>query len=249
MILGVVQVSLGSQRLRDKALLPILDKPMTWWVYTRLRQAQLLDDVVLSFPEEDTPLIDLAEHFQMSYYAGSYRDLIDRIYSTAETFEADTVVRVTGDCPMVDPYIVDMVVAHYLVRQDETGCVVNSWPPTFPAGLDVSVYSTEMLRELWLEIKDPIYREWFTAYIKLHRDKFHVYNVQYPGEPLNRLRWTVDYPEDLEFVRCVYDQLGEDFDIFDVLALLRREPELIQINAAREIDPCYNFPYKEKLSE
>ena len=246
MILGVVQVSLGSQRLRRKALLPILGKPMTWWVYSRLRRARLLDNVVLAFPKEDVLLIDFAEQFQIPYYAGSYKDLIDRLYLAAKKFGADAIVRVTGDCPMVDPDVTNMVVANYLTRQGEIDCVVNSWPPTFPAGLDVSVYSIEVLQRLWREIRDPVYREWFPTYIERYRSKFRVHNVLYPGESLGSLRWTVDYSEDLEFVRCVYNRLGGDFRMYDVLAMLECEPKLARINEL-EIDPYHTFPYKEEL--
>jgi len=246
MILGVVQVSMGSQRLPKKAALPILGKPMTWWVYTRLWQARSLDKVVLAFPEDDVWLVRFAREHQIPYYAGSYRDLIDRLYCTTLAFGADAIVRVTGDCPMVDPDVVDRVVEMYLQVQSKVGCVMTSG---FPAGLNVSVYSREFLRRLWFEIDDPVYREWFTAYINLHEDRFSTFKAVRSGAPLSSLRWTVDYPEDLEFVRCIYDQLGSNFRMRDVLDLLEIRPTLAQINAARQIDPLHNFPYKGELSD
>lgn len=226
-VVGIVQAHLGSSRLPYKALALIEGEPMTWHIARRLQQADGLDDVVLAIPEHDDALIRLAQRYGIPFFAGSEIDVIGRICGTASAFDANAIVRITGDCPFVDPDIVDAVVLEYMVEGWQYVC--NVLPPTFPDGLDVELYSRQLLEQLDHELDSVVEREWFPIHVweNLHPDL--MYNIRHEPD-ISHLRWTVDFSEDLEFAREVYKELGPDFRIEDVLLLLERRPELVILN-------------------
>ena len=237
-VVGVVQVRMGSSRLPGKVMAAIEGHPMTWHIVNRLRHARLLNNVVIAVADgqSDEPIRRMARDESIPYFAGSEADLIDRVYRTALEFHADAIVRITGDSPLVDPDVVDLLVKVYSDRSAELDYVSNGRPPTFPYGLNAEVYPTATLQSLWHQIKDPLYREWFPVYVWEHEDAFRTYNVVH-SEDLSHLRWTVDYDEDLSFVRQVYDRLyteGKVFRMIDVLRLLASEPHLAKINAEHQ---------------
>ena len=245
-VVGVVQVRMGSSRLPGKVMAEIEGRPMTWHIVNRLRHARLLQNVVIAVPdgERDESIRRMARAESIPYFAGSETDLIDRIYKTAVEFQADAIVRITGDCPLVDPDVVDLLVKTYLDRAQELDYVCSGRPRTFPHGLGAEVYPIATLQRLWHEIKDPLYREWFPVYVWEHEKEFRICNVEH-SENLSHLRWTVDYEEDLAFVREVYRHLyrdGEVFGMTDILALLEAKPELAAINAEHGNNPFYGFP-------
>jgi len=228
-IVAAVQVRMGSSRLPGKAMAEIEGHPMTWHIVNRLRQAKLLQGVVIAVPDDarNEPIRHMARDESIPYFADSEDDLISRIYGTARAFGADAIVRICGDCPLVDPDIVDRVIREYLFGEWQYVCNVR--PQTFPDGLDVGLYSSWLLKQLNGVLTSPVDREWFSVYVweNLHPDL--MYNVT--REPdISHLRWTVDYPEDLEFVREVYAELGIDFRTADVLALLERRPRLVRLD-------------------
>lgn len=205
-------------------------------IVNRLSRAQSLSSVVISTADgaADEPIRSLAEVKGIPSFSGSESDLIDRLYRTAEEFRADAIVRVTGDCPLTDPEVVDLLVSAY-VAADDLDYVTNFRPPSFPHGLDAEVYPMRTLKRLWKEVKDPLYREWFPVYLWDHRDNFRISNVQHSPD-LSHLRWTVDWEDDLTFVREVYARLGseDEFGMQEILALLDAEPELSQINTGHD---------------
>lgn len=219
---------------------------MTWHVVNRLRCAKLLRDVVIAVPDgiHDNPIKQMAETESIPYFAGSEIDLIDRIYKTAVRFGADAIVRITGDCPLVDADVIDSMVRIFLDRSAELDYVSNGRPPTYPHGLDAEIYPTATLHRLWREIEDPLYREWFPVYLWEHENLYRTYNVRYSRD-LSHLRWTVDYEEDLAFVREVYRRLSAGDQLFgmqDVLDLLEAEPDLMKINAGHDRSENYLSP-------
>lgn len=235
-IIGVVQVRMGSSRLPGKVMEEIESRPMAWHIVDRLRQAGSLSDVVIAVPDgpQDERIRAFADSCSIPYYAGSESDLIDRIYKTAVQFQSEAIVRITGDCPLVDPDVVDLLVKNYLNRKEKLDYVSNVRPRTFPHGLDTEVYPLTTLEKLWHQIQDPYYREWFPIYLWEHEHEYRTFNVRH-SENLSHLRWTVDYNEDLAFVRKLYEQLyrpGRAFGMLDVLALLKAHPEFATINAA-----------------
>lgn len=233
MNLGLIQVRLDSTRLPKKALADLAGKPVLWHIVNRLRASRLLDRVVVatSGEPEDEPIRAFAAAGGMDFYAGDKNDLISRLYGAAREFESDVVVRVTGDCPLVDPRLVDQMIQLYLNNQ-QVDLVVNTHPPTFPDGLDLEVLPFKTLDRLDKEVKSPFWREWFTTYVADPANGFNILNLAYPKD-LSAMRWTLDYQEDLDFLKEIYCRLGRDNQVFcmtDVLALLEETPELSCIN-------------------
>lgn len=243
-IIAVVQARMGSSRLPNKAMALIEGMPMTWHVVERLRHSTELDDVVLSIPSNigNDALRYLASKEQIPYFAGAERDLLSRTLQTARAFEADAVVRITADCPLADPRVTDNIV--WLFRHGNLDYVSNVYPlRTYPAGIAVEVYRIDLLDRLDERIRDPRYREYFMVYLWQRGHEFKTDNVTHSPN-LSGLRWTVDYGEDLEFVRRVYAELYGPDDIFvmrDVLDLVRQQPGIAAINAGIAIEPLHGL--------
>lgn len=234
-IIGVIQVRLSSQRLPGKAMLPISGKPVLWHIYNRLTRCKLLDMVVISTGEynSNVSICEFASQNNIPIYIGSEVDLIDRLYKTATKFQATAMVRITADCPLVDPKLVDKLVSEYLENQDHYDFVTNCRFRTFPHGLDAEVYSLATLRKLWYEIKEPELREWFPLYVYKHPELFRILNISNPTD-LSKLRWTMDYEEDYEFIKQIYQNLykeGQTFGMEDILDLIKQKPDLAKINS------------------
>ncbi len=234
-IVGVIQARLGSTRLPKKVLAPVGTKPMLWHLVRRLRASEQLNEVIVATADtpENRPIVDICEAEGIPCYAGSEADLVDRFYQSGLAYGADALVRITGDCPLVDPDVVDRMVSHYLAQPEEIDFLANNRPPSYPHGLDVELFSMAALKRQHDEISDPFKREWFTLNFTDSSMNFKVQNLAY-DQDLSSLRWTVDYPEDLEFVRQIYagiDRPDRVFRMIDTLNLLARRPDLEGLNA------------------
>lgn len=234
-VVGIIQGRLGSTRLRRKVLAPLGDKPMLWHLVRRLRAATTLNDVVVATAdnEENRPIVEICNAEGIPCYAGSETDLVDRFYQAGLAFEADALIRVTGDCPLVDPDIVDRMVSWYRWHDGQVDFMANNRPPSYPHGLDVELFSMKALKRQHDEISDPFQREWFTLNFTDPAMGFRIQNLPFDRD-LSSHRWTVDFPEDMELVRQIFAALDRPDRIFhmaDVLSLLEKHPELSKINA------------------
>lgn len=232
-VIGLIQARFFSSRLPGKALLKIHNKPILLHIYERLRYCSFLNQIVIATGdfEKNKAICEFAIKNNIPYYSGNESDLIDRIYKTAKKFEADAVVRITGDCPLVDPKLVNKLVDEF-IKNSKIDLVTNCQEKTFPHGLDVEVYSKKMLQRLWEDIKDEKFREWFPLYVYNNRNKFKILNIK-NTKNLSRLRWTVDYMEDFEFVTKIFDELYDNKTIFymeNILDLITRKPQITKIN-------------------
>lgn len=232
MIVAIVQARMGSSRLPGKVMMEIVGKPALWHLVNRLSRAQLVDKIVIATPdkEENKPILRLAQDLGVGSFAGSEEDVLDRYFQVAKRFNADVIVRITADCPLVDCHVVDKVIRRYL--EGDCDCACNTLKRTYPDGLDVSVFSFQALAQAWEEAKWASEREYVTSYIYKNPDKFRVANVVNDVD-LSHLRWTVDEDRDLEFVREIYQHLYQEGEVFgkeDVLRLLEEHPELLEIN-------------------
>lgn len=233
-ILAIVQARMGSSRLPGKVLMDILGKPLLWHLINRLKNARLVDEIVIatSNNQNDDPIVKFAQENGIGYYTGSELDLVDRFYQAANKFGADAIVRITADCPLVDPVLVDRIIKLYLDKEGSLDYVSNVNPRTYPDGLDVEVFSFQALKRVWNEIKDPFKREWITTNFYEHPEEYRIANVE-NNEDLSLMRWTVDYKDDLDFVREIYQRLYKEDSIFlmeDILEFLKKHPELMEIN-------------------
>ena len=243
-VVAIIQARMGSTRLPEKVLRKIGDEPMLAHVHERARKASLVDDVVVATSDQltDDSIAEFCDSRDISCYRGSEPDVLDRYFQAATSVDAETIVRITADCPFLSPPVLDRVVGAYLNSDDEY--VTNVLEYTHPDGLDVEVFGYETLEEAWREASSSEEREHVTVYIR-ESQKFSSKNVenvvdmsQYEFTDADTiLRWTVDYPADLEFVREVYDRLTVHghwiFDQQAVLELLEREPSLRDINEDR----------------
>lgn len=233
-IIGVIQARINSKRLPGKVMLKIDEKPVIWHIFNRLKHCQTLDQVVISTGDKKNnhSIIDFAKKQNFPIYVGSEIDLIDRLYKTAEHFDSDAIVRITSDCPIVDPTIVDAVVSIFKSKNNEYDIVTNCQIITFPHGLEVEVYSKKILKFLWETIKEKEFREWFPLYIKKNIKEFKILNIKNNSD-LSKIRLTLDYEEDLQLIKIIFKELSnvETFSLDDVLNLLKQKPELLQINS------------------
>jgi len=231
-VVAIVQARVGSTRLPQKVLKSIAGKPMLWHVFDRLKRSKLIDEVVLATTAkgEDAQLLKIAEEGGANVFRGSEEDVLDRYFRAATEFKADVVVRITADCPLVDPEVVDATIKRFL--DGDFDYISNIVKPTYPDGLDVEVFSYGALEKAWKGARRSSEREHVTAYIRNHPRSFKIGSVEH-RENLSGMRWTVDTEKDLKFVREVYKRLykkGRIFFMRDVLKLLEKQPELVEIN-------------------
>lgn len=241
---AIIQARMGSTRLPEKVLMNIGDEPMLWHVYERATRASLVDKTVIATSTEpgDDEVAAFCEQREIPYFRGSETDVLDRYYQTAREQDADTIVRLTADCPFLSPPVIDRVLRVY--DQSTAPYVTNTVEYTHPDGLDVEAFPFSALETAWEEATTPDEREHVTLYIR-DSEKYEAKNVhnvintsQYTfTDEEETLRWTVDYPGDLEFVREVYSRLTENghwvFDQQSVFELLERTPQLRTINKDR----------------
>jgi spore coat polysaccharide biosynthesis protein SpsF len=199
----------------------------------RVRRGNAIDDLVVATSEEkdDDKLAALCKERRIRCFRGSLDDVLDRFYRAAASREPEHVVRLTGDCPLADPEVIDLVVERHLA--DENDYTSNALVRTWPDGLDCEVVRFACLEEAWREAALPSEREHVTPFLYNHRDRYRVGSVE-RDPPLPRYRWTVDEEPDLELVRRIYESLypkSAAFTTADILELLEREPDLVEINA------------------
>ncbi len=233
MNLAILQARMSSSRLPGKVLKPILGRPMMLLQIERIRNASRIDRLVVatSTDASDDVLVERCEAEGVESARGSLEDVLDRFYQVARKFVPDHVIRLTGDCPLIDPEVLDAVIAFHVENVfDYTSNTLDDL--TFPNGLDVEVMRFSCLEWAWKEARLPSEREHVTPYIYNHRGLFRL--GAFSGKPdLSDLRWTVDEPDDLEFVRRIYEALypiNPAFRTRDILALLERDPALSSIN-------------------
>lgn len=240
-IVGIIQARTDSTRLPNKVLEEIEGKPVILHVIERTQHASLLNGIVLATTTRavDTPLADLVRAHGIPVFRGDCDDVLDRYYQAATRFHAEVIVRITGDCPLIDPHIIDLVIQMFL--QHHYDYVTNTLQPTYPDGLDVEAFSYKALTKAWKEATLPSEREHVTVYIRKHPEKFKQHDVKNPID-LSSYRWTVDNQEDLEFVREIYKRLYSKEKIFymeDILTLLKEHPELKKLNAGIQRNEGY----------
>lgn len=230
---AIVQARIGSRRLPGKVLAEIGGSPLLAWVLTAAGAIAGVDQVILATTThpQDRPLLALADTLGAVGFAGSENDVLDRYYQAAREFQADGVVRVTADCPLLDPAVSGQVLKNFL--EGESDYVSNCHPCTYPDGLDTEAFSFQALEKTWKEARLPSEREHVTPYLWKHPELFRARSIVNPTD-LSSLRWTVDEPEDLEFVRSICARLAPaspPYSMEQVLAVLRRHPNLAQRNA------------------
>jgi spore coat polysaccharide biosynthesis protein SpsF len=233
MILAVLQARFASSRLPGKVLMDLMGEPMLFRQIERVLRSERIGRLVVatSSDSSDDPVWEMCREKGLDCFRGSLEDVLDRFYQTAKQLAPEHVVRLTGDCPLTDPVVIDGVVELHLTEGNDY--TSNTIEPTFPDGLDVEVITWNTLRIAWERASLPSEREHVTSYVHKRPDQFRLGNYKYIGRDLSELRWTVDEPEDFLFVQKVYEALypkNSAFTTADALILLSQQPELVEIN-------------------
>jgi spore coat polysaccharide biosynthesis protein SpsF len=229
-VVAIIQARMGSTRLPGKVLAEIQGHPMLWHVVERVRSAETLNLIVIATTTEpaDDAIADFCRQHSLNCFRGSEKDVLDRYYQAAREYHADAVVRITSDCPLIDPQIIDKTVRLFLEQSPDYAS--NSLVWAFPRGLDVEVMSFTALEVAWREADLDYQRAHVTPYLYENPGRFKTLSLS-AGDDYSMHRWTVDTHEDLEFVRAVCSRLeGRNFSYKDVLRLLEREPAIAEIN-------------------
>jgi glutamate-1-semialdehyde aminotransferase/spore coat polysaccharide biosynthesis protein SpsF (cytidylyltransferase family)/predicted dehydrogenase len=245
-VVAIIQARMGSSRLPGKSLAEIEKRPMLWHVIQRVRRARLVDRVVVatSIASADDAIENMCRENGVPCYRGSENDVLDRFYHAARAEKAGQVVRITADCPLIDPEVIDLVVRRF--QRGDLDYASNSMVRTYPDGLDTEICSFSALERAWHEATKTSEREHVTPYLR--SEKFRTANVENGSTSMYlHYRWTVDETEDLEFIRAVYKAFREreSFGMKDVLELIERNPGLEKMNS----DIVSNVGYYKSLFE
>ena len=230
----IIQARMGSTRLPGKVLMDLAGRPMLDRVVSRVRQATLPNHVVVATSTEqgDDELLAACNHFGWPCIRGSHLDVLDRFYQTARLVNADVIVRVTADCPLIDPAIIDQVVEAVTDTSNQVDYAANVLEPrTFPRGLDVEAFTFAALEKSWNEATENSCREHVTPWMYRNPDQFQLKAIVNSTD-LSSYRWTVDTQEDLLLARTIFEHFGEtDFNWQDVIEAWHSNPQWQQINS------------------
>ncbi|MCB0359543.1 MAG: glycosyltransferase family protein [Bdellovibrionales bacterium] len=229
----IMQARMGSSRLPGKVLEPLLGKPVLWWDMYRLAKCRYLDEVIVATTTEarDDQIVNLCEAEGWLCFRGDENDVLDRYYRCAKEREADVVVRVTSDCPLIEPAVTDRVIATYLSAYPVVDYVNNFERQTFPLGFATEVFSFAALEAAWKEDTKPEWREHVTPYLYRTPGRFRLLGVE-NAEDYSQIRVTLDTPQDYQLITRLYQHFGHgDFCWADWMAVIKANPEWLEINS------------------
>jgi spore coat polysaccharide biosynthesis protein SpsF len=228
----IVQARMTSTRLPGKVLLPLGGEPMLARLVERLKRVRLANAIVIATTTNDTdePIVDLCRQLAVPCHRGSEHDVLARYAEAARAHRADVVVRITSDCPLIDPALIDQMIAVY--EEGNSDCVSNMLPPTWPYGMAVEVFSAAALAQAHAEATQPAEREHVTPFLYTNPQRYRLRTVTSPTD-LSGQRWTVDTPEDYELVQRLFDAVfahHPEFTLADLLAAMQAHPDWLAIN-------------------
>lgn len=234
-VVAIIQARMGSTRLPGKVMKDLCGKTVLAHDIERVRQSKYIDEIVIAttkFKEDDIILKEVSKN-GAKVYRGSEDDVLRRYYEAAKENKADVIVRITSDCPLIDPFIVDEVIKVYLNSNYDLVTNAGVYPEnrTYPRGLDVEVFSFDILKKAFQEAIEMYQREHVTPFIYENSKNIYYYknNIDY-----SKYRWTLDTEEDYKLISAVYDRLyenyGSKFGFKEILELIKTDPELIKIN-------------------
>lgn len=231
-VVAIIQARMGSTRLPGKVMKDLCGDTVLARVVHRTRRARRLDEVVIATTTKpaDDVIVRECERLGVACFRGDEADVLDRYYQCALEYNADAVVRVTSDCPLIDPELIDRHVDRLLARWNEVDFVTNMMRQSYPLGLAVEALPMDVLARMKRMSQTDELKEHVTTLAYAQPDRFHIEHVLYSTD-LSYMRWTVDTAEDLEVVRLIVSHFGHDkFRWTEVLPLLEKHPEWLQIN-------------------
>lgn len=229
---AIIQARVGSTRLSGKVLLKVMDKTILEYVIERVKKAKNIENIVVATTakKEDVEIASLTRRLGLSVYCGSEDDVLDRYYQAAKLFKIEHIVRITSDCPLIDPRIIDDVINYYF--ESGVDYCSNTLEVTFPDGEDAEVFSFDALNDAWENAKLLSEREHVTPYIRKHPDKFKLASFKNKID-LSGKRWTLDEKGDFKLIKIILESLyplNPDFAMDDILKFLRQNPHIEDVN-------------------
>lgn len=231
----IVQARMASTRLPGKVLKEVMGKPLLEYQIERLKRVKAADTLIIAttINQTDEPIIDLCNHLSVKYFRGSEENVLARYYYAAKESKADVIVRVTSDCPLIDPKIISQIIEFYIHNYPKYDYVSNTLERTFPRGMDTEVFSFESLEQAFNESTKNPEREHVTPFIYQNSQRYKLKNINYISD-VSKYRWTVDTPEDFELIRLILENYhfatNNSFDLEDCLQLVDDNPSWSHIN-------------------
>jgi glutamate-1-semialdehyde aminotransferase/spore coat polysaccharide biosynthesis protein SpsF (cytidylyltransferase family) len=231
-ITAIIQARMSSTRLPQKILLKVLKKTLLEYTVERANQAKRIKEVIVATTTNpaDQPVVNLMKKLGIKFYRGSENNVLDRYYQTAKKFKIQHIARLTSDCPIIDPQVIDQIAKKYFDSQADY--CSNTLKETFPDGQDVEIFSFKALSQAWKNAKLSSEKEHVTPYLKKHPKKFKLVNLKH-SHNLNNKRWTVDESADFKFIKIVIQNLypqNPNFSMTDILKFLQKNPRIEKIN-------------------
>ena len=234
----VIQARVGSTRFPRKILQDILGKPVLLRQLERVSQAKSFDKLVVAttLSPDDDIIEEICKNDGYEVFRGSENDLLDRHYQVGKKYNADNIVKIPSDCPLIDPKIIDKVIYYFIDNIDKYDFVSNLHPASYPDGNDVEIMTMSALEIAWKEAKVDFEREHTTPFIWDNPERFRIGNVEWEAQQNLSMdyRFTIDYLEDYQFIKTVYEELypiNPKFSLDDILDLLKQKPEIKEINS------------------
>ena len=230
--LAMIQARCGSSRLPSKVLKDLCGKTVLEHVIERVKRSQYVEEVmvVTTLHQEDVPVVQLVSGMGLRVFAGSSQDVLDRYYQAAKLIEPEYVIRITADCPVFDAALLDDAIEKLKKETDYMAALSE----TLADGLDLEIMRFSVLKRAWREAQLASEREHVTMYIKNNRDQFQIQDYISPLGDLHKERWTIDEPEDYQFIKTIFEHFKEEgkeeFQSSDILRYLSEHPEIRKIN-------------------
>lgn len=232
-VVCIIQARMGSTRLPGKIMLDLCGKTVLGHIIERVKKVENIDEIVVATTtkEDDILIVEETLKYGVKVFRGSEEDVLSRYYYAAKENEADVVVRITSDCPLIDPEVTQKTIDYYLRNKDNFDYVSNTLERTFPRGLDTEVFSFKQLEVAYSKAKEKYQREHVTPFIYENSNNIFYYknDIDY-----SKYRWTLDTKEDFELISKIYEELYKeqhDFYFKDIIELFRIKPELFNINS------------------
>ena len=232
----IIQARVGSTRLPGKIFKPLAGKPILWHVVNRLKNSKMCNNIIVATTilHEDDRVEEFCKSNNILFYRGSSDNVLSRYYEAAKKFNSDIVIRITSDCPVIDPVVLDNMIAEFLTSQEikKVDYMSNSIIRTFPRGLDIEIFTFDALEKTFKEAKNNYELEHVTPYIYQHPELFAIKNFAYKTD-LSFHRWCVDTKEDLMLAEEIYNALYNSKELFlldDILELFDQNSWLVKLN-------------------
>lgn len=245
-IIAAIQARMNSSRLPGKPLMMIAGKTMLEHIIERVSLVKDIDEICVSTTENslDDEMAEFLDRKGISYFRGAEDDIASRLSGTAENCGADILVRIWGDCPLIDPGVIEDTISEFISR--EADFATNSEPPSYPFGMNVEVYKASLLRSMTLETEDPFFREFPIEFIK-RNDTYKMINVSF-GKDASKIKLTVDYDKDIMLVEKIMKDLavsGSVANVYEVISYCELNPDIFDGTK----DLPRNIEYEEELKK